>query len=95
MQIPIEIIVVVVTVFFGAIGILITVMIDAFRKNTEAFKSIGDSINKIELWITKKDTADVYEEKECTAVHRSISEKFSEHGRILKDHEHRIKKIEK
>ena len=95
MQIPIEIIVVVLTVFFGAIGTLIGVVIDAFRKNTEAFKNIGDSINEIRIWITKKDTAEEYEEKECVTIHKGIAEKFTEQRKRLDNHEHRISKLEK
>lgn len=87
MNIPIEIVVLIGASIIGALGYVFQKMMDAFNKNTEAFNSINESIQDIRLWITQKDTADKYEEKECKVIHLSINKKFD-------NHETRIKKLE-
>ena len=87
MNIPIEIVVLVCSTVIGALGYVFQKMMSAFSKNTDAFNSINESIQDIRLWITKKDTADKYEEKECQAIHSSIHKK-------IENHEGRIKNLE-
>lgn len=87
MNIPIEIVVLVCSTVIGALGYVFQKMMSAFSKNTDAFNSINSSIQDIRLWITQKDTADKYEEKECKAIHSNIHKKFD-------NHETRIKKLE-
>lgn len=83
MNIPIEIIVVVLASLLTGLGFLVTVVINAFSKNTRAFNSINDSIQEIRLWITKKDTSDVYEERECKTMHDSINKRFDNHEKRI------------
>lgn len=87
MNVPIEIIAIVITSIFGAGGFLIVKVLSAFSKNTDAFNSINESIQDIRLWITKKDTSDTYEEKECNLIHKNINQRFD-------NHEKRITKLE-
>ena len=87
MNIPIEIVVLTGASIIGSLGYVFQKMTDAFSKNTDAFNSINESIQDIRLWITQKDTADKYEEKECKSIHSSIHKKFD-------NHEIRIKKLE-
>ena len=87
MVIPIEIVVVFLTTLLGGIGWIIVSVLNAFKRNTDAINSINESIQDIRLWISKKDTADVYEEKECKIIHQSINNRFD-------NHEKRITKLE-
>lgn len=87
MHIPTEIVVITLTAILSALGFLVTKMLSAFSKNTDAFNSINESIQDIRLWITQKDTADKYEEKECHMMHKSINNRFD-------NHEKRITKLE-
>jgi hypothetical protein len=88
MEIPIEIVVTVLGALLTALGFLIVKILSAFSKNTDAFNSINESIQDIRLWITKKDTSDTYEEKECDFLHKSINARFE-------NHEKRINYLEK
>ena len=87
MIIPIELVVVFATAVLGAFGWIISTVISAFKKNTDAFNRINLSIQEIRLWITQKDTSDKYESKECKGVHEAINGRFN-------NHEIRIKKLE-
>lgn len=87
MTIPIELVVVFATAVLGAFGWIISTVISAFKKNTDAFNSINESIQEIRLWITQKDTSDKYEQKECDVLHKSVNSRFE-------NHEKRIKKLE-
>lgn len=95
MNVPIEIVAVFLTVFFSFIGTALLMMINAFKKNTNAFKDVGDAIQDIRIWMTKKDTSEVFEDKECAARHSYINEKFAKHSDTLQKHEIRITKLEK
>ena len=90
MNIPIEIIVLACSTVIGALGYVFQKMISAFSKNTDAFNSINESIQDIRLWITQKDTADKYEEKECKAIHSNIHKKFENHEGRIKNLEDKI-----
>ena len=93
MNVPIEIIVLVVTAILGAGGFLIVKVLSAFSQNTDAFNSINESIQEIRIWITKKDTSDNYEEKECTTIHKNIDLKFSIHEKRINKHSEEIDKL--
>lgn len=83
MEIPLEIIVTFLSALLLALGWLITATLNAFKKNTDAFNCINESIQDIRLWMTKKDTADVYEEKECNFIHKSINTRFDNHEKRI------------
>ena len=83
MIIPIEIIVVFLSALLGGIGWIIVSVLNALKKNTDAINSINESIQDIRLWISKKDTADVYEEKECQLIHKSINSRFDNHEKRI------------
>ena len=83
MIIPIEIIVVFLSALLGGIGWIIVSVLNALKKNTDAINSINESIQDIRLWISKKDTADVYEEKECKLTRKSINSRFDNHEKRI------------
>lgn len=83
MTIPIEIVVVVLGSLLGGLGFLITVVINAFAKNTKAFNSINESIQEIRTWITKKDTAELYENKAYQTSLDEIEKKFANHEKRI------------
>ena len=88
MNIPIEIIAVVLTIIFGALGALILMLFKVLGSNTTA-------INNINLYLETLKTSNKYEGKECETTHKYISEKFKKHDAQLDSHEKRLIKIEK
>jgi hypothetical protein len=89
MNVPIEIIVVVIGVFFSILGFGFLVI----WQNTKAINSINITLSEI-------NTKDKFEEKECAAQHSYISKKFSEHGSkieahsmLLTEHEAKLKQL--
>jgi len=83
MIIPIEIVVVILSSLLTALGFLVVVLINAFGKNTEAFKSINDSIEAIRIWMAKKDTENIFEDKQCGQLHQQINNRFEQHDKRI------------
>lgn len=95
MNIPIEIVVAILTFVFSVLTIIVGFLIKILNANTNAIKNINLTLVKIE-------TSSKYEEKECTTIHNYISKKITEHsskieahGIIIAEHELKIKDLEK
>ena len=84
MNIPIEIIAVLLTGFIAFLSWVVKVIND----NTKAIQRINELIAS---W----QTADKYEEKACDKTHRSIDTQFAKVNTRITEHEKRIIKLEK
>lgn len=83
MKIPIEIIIIAISLFITVLGFGFKVIME----NTKAIENINIVLAKIL-------TSNMYEDKECTAKHKYINEKFRQHSEKLDNHEKRIIKVE-
>lgn len=95
MNIPIEIVALVLGVIFSSIGALIGVVVNVVNKNTQAMEKLQSTVNDIQKWISVKDTEDKYEEEKCNTQHGYITNKLKDHSTKIDNHEIRLNKLEK
>ena len=88
MNIPIELIVVSLSILSMALGGLIGIVVNSMNKLTSA-------INSIHEWMASKDTSDEFRANDCNKNHKNISNDLKLHTTQIHDHERRIIKLEK
>lgn len=98
-KIPIEIIVLSVTVILGIIGGIISITLSIISNITNKFQTSLDNntqaVQEIKTWMAERDTADKYESGECATKHTYIQNKFKNIDSKMNDLDKRLTIVER
>jgi len=84
LEIPVQIVVLSITIFVGIISFTVGILLKTLNSNTKAINSINITMAKYEEQSKRDKEEEIY-----------IKNKLSEHGRQINNHDRRLTKLEK